>query len=214
MATALTDTAGQRRRIYGSFRRRNAVVAVLRILVPGVGVAVFALLAGQVLIANLAEGFSIGRISLEDDRMVVETPSYSGVAGDGSLYKVTARTAEAGLGSIDAITLNDATVVIDAADGSQTIAEAARADLDTTAQVVTVEGRTLLSTASGMDGWLDGMTLDFTRQDLVAANGVAITFPGGERLDAGALHYEGEAQRWTFDKVTLTLPSAPKAMNQ
>ena len=64
---------------------------------PGIGVAVFAVLAGAVVIANLAENFSIGRITLKDDRMVVETPSYSGVTGDGTSYSVTALSAEAGL---------------------------------------------------------------------------------------------------------------------
>ena len=67
------------------------------------------MLAGAVVIANLAENFSIGRITLKDDRMVVETPSYSGVTGDGTSYSVTALSAEAGLTAMDAVSLNGAT---------------------------------------------------------------------------------------------------------
>ena len=211
MAIAHTDTAADRRRIYRQFAQRNQVVSWLRVLVPGAGVAIFALLAGSVLIANLAENFSIGRISLQDDRMVVETPSYSGVTSDGSTYSVTALSAEASLATTDAVTLNGATVVLDSADGMQTTAEAARAALRITEQTVRVEGTTEISNSAGMVGSLEGMDLDFRKQLVTASGAVSFTFPGGQRLDGNGMSYDGNARTWSFTGVTLTLPAAPKA---
>jgi len=214
MAIALTETAAQRRRIYRQFAQRNQVVSVLRFVVPGIGVAVFALLAGSVVIANLAENFSIGRITLQDDRMVVETPSYSGVTSDGTTYRVAALSAEAGLNAMDAVTLNGATVVIDAADGTQTTAEAARAELQVAAETVKVAGKTTLSTSAGMSGSLTGMDLDFGQQLVTASGAVTFEFPGGERLDAAGMRYDGAAKTWSFTGVTITLPGTPQALAQ
>jgi lipopolysaccharide export system protein LptC len=212
MAIALTETADQRRQIYRQFTRRNQVVSVLRFLVPGIGVAVFAVLAGAVMIANLAENFSIGRITLKDDRMVVETPSYSGVTSDGSTYSVTALSAEAGLNAMDAMILNGATVVLNGADGVETTAQAARADLDITAETVKVQHVTTLATSTGMRGSLTGMDLDFGKQSVTASGAVTFTFPGGERLDAAGMDYDGVARTWRFTGVTLTLPGTPQAL--
>jgi lipopolysaccharide export system protein LptC len=211
MAIALTDAAAKRSRIYRGFERRNRFVGYLRILVPGVGVIVFVLLAGQVVIANLAENFSIGRVSLQADRMVVETPSYSGVTNDGSIYKITALSAEVGLGAIDAITLNGATLVIDDAGGVQTTAKAARADLQTTDETVKVEGQTTFTTTAGTSGALQGMDLAFTGPVVTASGAVSFRFADGEQLDAANMHYDGTTGTWTFSKVTLTLPDTPRA---
>lgn len=210
MAIALTDAAAKRNRIYRGFSRRNRLVAYLRILVPGAGVILFVLLAGQVVIANLAENFSIGRVSLQADRMVVETPSYSGVTNDGSLYKVTALSAEVGIGAIDAITLNGATLVIDAASGAQTTANAARAELQTTDETVKVEGETTFTTTDGTSGTLLGMDLAFTGPVVTTSGAVSFKFADGEQLDAANMHYDGTAGTWTFSKVTLTLPDTPR----
>jgi lipopolysaccharide export system protein LptC len=211
MAMALTDTAAERRRIYRQFAQRNQLVSWLRVLVPGAGVAVFALLAGSVVIANLAENFSIGRISLQNDRMVVETPSYSGVTSDGSIYNVTALSAEASLTTTDAVILNGAKVVLDSADGTQTTAEAARADLKITAQTVKVDGKTTIANSAGMVGSLTGMDLDFGKQMVSASGAVSFTFPAGQQLDASGMRYDGTSRTWTFTGVTLTLPATPQA---
>jgi lipopolysaccharide export system protein LptC len=211
MAIALTDTAAERRRVYRQFSRRNRLVSFLRVLVPGAGVAVFAVLAGSVVIANLAENFSIGRISLKDDRMVVETPSYSGVTSDGSTYSVTALSAEASLTTTNAVSLNGAKVVLDAADGTQTTAEAARADLRITEQTVKVEGTTEIANSAGMVGFLTGMDLDFGKQHVTASGAVSFTFPAGQTLDASSMSHDGTTQTWRFEGVTLTLPATPQA---
>ena len=211
MAIALTDTAASRRHIYRQFTRRNRLVSLLRVLVPGLGVVIFSLLAGAVVIANLAENFSIGRVSLQNDRMVVETPSYSGVTSDGSTYRVAALSAEASLTTTDAVSLNGATVVIDSADGTQTTADAARADLQIAAQTVKVPGKTDIANSTGMVGSLTGMDLDFKTQLLTASGAVSFTFPGGQRLDANGMRYDGNAKTWSFTGVTLTLPATPQA---
>lgn len=214
MAIALTETADQRHRVYRGFDRRNRFVGFLRVLVPGIGVVVFIVLAGQVVIANLAENFSIGRVTLQNDRMVVETPSYSGVTSDGTTYKVAALSAEAGLTAMDAVVLNGATVVINSAGGTQTTAQASRAELNTAAQTVRVEGATEISTSAGMMGSVTGLDLDFTRQVVTASGAVAFEFPGGEKLDAASMAYDGTTQTWSFTKAIVILPATPQAVAQ
>jgi hypothetical protein len=199
MAVALTEAAARRAGLYRGLLRRNRAIGALRFLVPGLGVAVFALLAGQVLIANLAENFSIGRITLQSDRMVVETPAYSGVTADGSVYRVTALSAEAGLAAVDAVTLNGATLVIEGRDGDQT---------------VDVDGRTTVESSSGMSGTVVGLGVDFTAQSATATGQVDFTFAGGERLEASDMAYDGATRTWTFGGVTLTLPAGPGTMTR
>lgn len=210
MGIALADAAAQRHRLYRGFARRNRLVGLLRLLVPGVGVFVFVVLAGQVLIANLAETFSIGRITLQNDRMVVETPSYSGVTSDGSTYTITSLSAEVGIDSMDAITLNGATLVIDKTDGTKTTARAARAELQTSAETVTVADRTTFETSDGTSGTLDGMDFNFGGPKVNTTGPVAFDFAGGERLEAGSMTYNGETGSWSFTAVTLSLPDTPR----
>lgn len=212
MASALTETAAQRQHIYRRLGQRNRTIGLFRLLVPGLGIAVFVVLSGQVLIANLGEGFSIGRVSLQSDRMVVETPSYSGVTGDGSVYRVTALSAEAGLDAMDAVTLNGATLVIEGIDGIDTTAKASRAAVQMAGQEVAIEGKTAISSSSGMTGTVIGLDVDFAQQRATSDGAVSFAFAGGEQLDAANMLYDGAAQRWTFAGVTLTLPDAPKAM--
>lgn len=211
MSFAHTETAAERTRIYRSLQRRNGLVTVLRFLVPTAGAAVFVVILGQIIVANIGEGFSIGRVSIASNKVVVETPAYSGIAGDGSTYEVKAAQAEAEISAPDAILLRDAKVVINAPNGVQTTAEAPAANLQTTAQTVGVDAVTTISTSSGMGGILTGMQLDLGKQVLTASGAIDFAFPGGEQIQAAAMSYDGTKSEWRFSRVTLTLPALPQA---
>lgn len=198
--------------MYRSLTRRNRVVGLLRLLVPGAGIVIFVVLVGFVVLANIGEQFSIGRVTLETDRMVVETPSYTGVTGDGTSYRITALSAETALTSTDTVSLDGATLVMTAVNGVETTARAARAEIGTTAQTVTIPGDATLSTTSGIAGTLSGTSVDFKGGAMKADGGVDMHFARGEHLVAKTMSYDSNADVWRFTGVTLTLPSAPGAL--
>jgi lipopolysaccharide export system protein LptC len=210
MSFAHTETAAERTRIYRSLQRRNGLITVLRFLVPTAGAAVFVLILAQIVVANLGENFTIGRVSIESNKVVVETPAYSGIAADGSTYQVKAAQAEAALATPDAILLRDATLVINGPNGVQTTAEAPAASLQTTAQTVGVDAVTTISTSSGMGGTLTGMQLDLGKQVLTASGAIDFAFPGGEQIQASAMSYDGTKSEWRFSGVTVTFPELPR----
>lgn len=203
---ARSDTAKQRDRLYAGFKRRNRLVGLLRWAVPvGAGLALMAPLTAA-LIGSFGMDFSIGRISIERDALVVESPQYSGVAADGSTYKVTAASARAALGEIDIIILTDARLRLLRPDGVEMRVDAAEARLNTTSQVIEVTGIARVGDSTGSSGTLEASRFDWPAMELTANGPVAFVFGDGTDLRAQGLHYRLNERKWEF--VTATLVTA------
>jgi len=207
---AVADIGGSgRRAIYDALNRRNRLVGLLRIVVPGIGLLVLAVLGIQMAIASLGRDFQIGSISIERDRLRIETPSYAGRMDDGGSYEVSAAAAEASLSALNLIDLENALVVVNRPNGVQAAATAAAAQIETELQQVNVPGVTELSETTGITGQLTGMLFDFAAQTVSASGPVTLTFAGGQTLDAAGMTFETATGRWTFSKVTLVVPDLP-----
>ena len=83
---ARTETAEQRAAIYAALIRRNRLVGLLRIGLPVIGGIVLAGLLVQLFIGSLIPDFGFANITIDRDNLVVETPAYSGVGADGTVY--------------------------------------------------------------------------------------------------------------------------------
>lgn len=202
--TARAETAKQRKAVFAALERRNRLVGILRIGVPALGLVVFSGLVLQIVVASLAADFGIGRITLDRDSVVVETPQYSGVMGDGSTYLVSAASARAPLSQMDLIKLSDGVLLVEKQDGASMKAEAPTALLDTTREQVTIEGEAFVSNSQGARGTLNASFVDYPAQTVTSTGGVDITFSDGMNLKAQTMHYDGAL--WRFSRVTLTIP--------
>lgn len=202
---ARADTAEHRTALYRRFSARNRWIGVLRIAVP-VGAALAMMVpVAQVLIASLRVDFSIGRLGITRDALVIDAPDYSGVAANGIAYRVMAGSARAGLTSLGRIGLSDAQLQLRRLDGVELFANAVEADLDTGDQVVIVPGTARVGDSTGADGSMERVRFNWDTMILEAEGPVDFTFGDGSHLAAQTLHYDANSQVWTFRKATLTV---------
>lgn len=208
MAMALADDPA-RDGIYARLRRRNRVVAVLRLGVPVLGAVTLVALLAQIYLSSLGARYGIGQISVTPDAITVEAPEYAGVLEDGSQYRVSADAARAATSNTDLIALGNAAVVLNRVDGVQMQAAADRAELDALRQQVIVPGRTEISDSLGTQGWLSQSVFDWQTQTLTTSGPVEIDYADGTAIRAERLVYDAGARVWTFSRATVTLPATP-----
>ena len=85
MLVARALTADQRAEIFGRLVARNRIVGGLRVAVPALGLLAALLLVGQIWLANLESQYGVSGIRIDRGNMVVETPQYSEIGGDGTM---------------------------------------------------------------------------------------------------------------------------------
>lgn len=197
--------------VYHRLQRRNRRVGALRLVVPVLGAVVLTGLIVQIVISSMGGGFTIGQITVTPEAVSVEAPDYVGIMGDGSRYRVSADRALATVERADMVGLSNASLVVDRIDGVQLTADAPLAQLDTTRQLIIVEGVTDVSDSSGTTGTLSNSVIDWHAQTLVSEGAVAIDYADGTSIRAQGLKYDAAAETWTFSRSVVTLPSTPGA---
>jgi lipopolysaccharide export system protein LptC len=207
MRAAEIDASDDRTGLYEALRRRNSVIGWLRLGVPAFGAIVLAVLAVQIVIANLAREFGISGIRLSHDEVVIDTPAYSGVMANGTQYTVKAEQASTAIGDVETIALTNAVVDLVRPDGSSMRARAASADFSLVTQIVDVDGEMLVSDSRGMEARLLNSAINWPAQTFTARDRVEIAFSDGSTLKASSLRYDAGAQSWDFRFVALTIPS-------
>lgn len=206
---AQSGTVDQRSRIFATLGLRNRFVQVLRFAVPAFGIAVLGGLILQLYLASLGEDFGFSNISIDRNKLVVETPSYSSMGADGSSYQVAAESARSALDRTDIIDMTRPVLTITRPQGAVITARADEARLETTGQKVTVDGATRIADSEGMKGTILGLVADFAAEAMVGNGAVDITFANGATLKAASMSYDGRSATWSFSRATLTLKSMP-----
>jgi len=202
-------TADQREAMYRRLNGRNRLVAVLRIGVPVIGAIVLVGIIGQIFLASLAIDFSIGHVSVQQDRIVIDVPRYDGVMADGSVYSVSAQSASASLSAVDVVQLIQAEATLHQPGGRVLSARADAGTLHMSEQQVAIAGKATIYDSFGTTGWINDSLVDWPRQTLAAAGPAHFEFNDGAVLDAVAMRYDAGQEVWTFEAATLTLPRLP-----
>ena len=193
---------------YRALEQRNRIVGVLRLLVPVMGLLILASLLIQMLVASLGNEFTIGRVSIERNKLTVETPSYQGLLADGGSYDVTARSAESMIDKPTNMTLKGARLVITRSAGTEVIAEAAEAELETELQQVSAPGVTRVTDSAGLTAEIVGLHVDILAQRATGGK-TRIAYKTGETLEAEAMTYDARSAQWGFTGAVLTAPDLP-----
>lgn len=201
--------ASQRQTLYRRLVRRNRLVGVLRVLVPALGAVVFAVLAVQIYVSSLTGRFNIGQIKVTPDSITIDTPEYAGVLSDGSRYHVSSRSAAAATNQSDIINLVDAALSVDRANGTSMQANAAIARLDTTQQLVIIDGLAEVEDSTGTAGKFYHSVFDWHAQTLTSQGPVTVDYADGTHLVSKGLIYDTRTGVWTFSGATVTLKSTP-----
>lgn len=197
------------RRIYDGLRRRNRLVAILRVGVPLLGAIVLFGLIAQIYVSSFTGRFKIEQLSVTPDAVVIDAPEYVGTLTDGSSYRVWAETARARVEQSHLVDLYNARLVLNRIDGVQLTMAAEAAQLDTAAQLTLVPGVADVADSAGTTGTLRDSVFDWGRQMLTSRGAVAIDYSDGTTIRADGLIYDAGAIVWTFTGSTVTLPATP-----
>ena len=206
---AQSDSVQQRSRIFMALAARNRFVDVLRFAVPALGLAMFGGLVLQLFLASLGDDFSFSNLSIDRNNLVVDTPSYSGTGSDGSIYVVEAASAKSALGRTDIIDLTRAALTIKKPGGVAITVQADAARIETTSQLVTIDGPTRIADSEGMRGTIVGISANLATETMTGNGPVDITFSNGATLTASSMTYDGARLTWGFARPTLTLLATP-----
>lgn len=207
----LQADAAHRLAVYRSLEARNRIVAILRIGVPVLGAVALSALLLQIYASSQTARFGISQIVVSPDSVTVETPEYSGVLDDGTAYRVSATSARAAVDATDRIGLSDAALTMVKPDGVDIVVATPAAVLDTTGQIVEIEGEAEVRNSLGTSGVLRDTVFDYVAQRLTGTGPVDIVYADGTRLVAEGLTYDAKALVWTFTRATVTLPDTPGA---
>lgn len=206
---ARAETLEQRTRIFANLAVRNRLIEILRFAVPAAGIVILGGLVVRLFFAGMGDDFGFSNISIDRNNLIVDTPSYSSIGTDGSSYMVEAASARSALDRTDIIDLDMAVLTIAKAGGATITAAADAARLETTGQLVTVDGITSLADSEGMIGTVVGVFANMANESMVGRGAVDITFANGATLKAVGMSYSGADSTWSFSRATLTLPSTP-----
>jgi hypothetical protein len=206
---ARTATAEQRSAIYASLAARNRVVGILRVGLPAIGAVLLAGLMIQLYIGSLVPDFGFASIVLDRDNLVVESPSYSGVGEDGTIYSLAAGKARAAVGNTDLINLESAAVSMTQPHGANFAAVAEKAQFTVSSQLVVVDGMTSVKGSNGLSGTVGAARVDIPAESMVATGGADLRFPDGMTIKSATMSYEAKARRWAFGRVVVGFPSTP-----
>src|SRR5690554_851537 len=168
--------AAHRLAIYRGLAVRNRIVAILRIGVPALGSVALVALIAQIYVSSLGSRFGVGQISVTSERVTVEAPEYAGVLDDGTAYRVSASAAEAATDATDRIGLIEAALSMRRPDGVTMLVDAPAAVLDTTGQLVIVEGAANVGNSLGTTGVIHDSVFDYASQALVGEGPVTLDY--------------------------------------
>lgn len=203
------QSADQRNAIFAALEQRNRLVSILRIGLPLLGILVLLGLILKLVLASFLNQFGISNIAIDRGNLVVETPSYSGMSAKGTLYTISSRDARAALGSMDTILLTDAVLTMTNGPDSAMTATAQSATLQTSDQLVNVEGVTRISDTGGTSGTIIGLRADMLQEQMVSDGPADISFSTGARLQGKSMSYDAKNEIWVFYGAVLDLPATP-----
>jgi lipopolysaccharide export system protein LptC len=203
--------AAQRFAVYRRLEARNRIVAILRVGVPVLGAVALSALLLQIYASSQTSRFGISNVVVSPDSVTVETPEYSGLLDDGSAYRVSASSARADVEATERIGLMDAALTMVKPDGVTILVETPAAVLDTSGQIVEIEGEARVSNSEGTSGVLLDTVFDYAAQRLVGNGPVSVDYADGTQIEAEGLTYDAVALVWTFTRATVTLPDTPGA---
>lgn len=198
-----------RGRVYDRLVWRNRTVGVLRLFVPIAGLAALGVLGVALYFNSIGSDFSVGRISLDRDTLVVAEPRYSGLLANGSTYQVGADVARAAMAHLDQLDVEGGRAVLTRPDGVELTGTATTALLDSTKQVVTVTGRADIADSRGLTGWLERAVIDYPNERVTTTGPVSFTLEDGSRIEGASMQFDQRARTWRFTGVTITLPATP-----
>ena len=205
-STIETEFNTRQTEVFNALVRRNHVIGILRLLVPGIGLAFTGFLVFQIIISSMATDYGISGLRVERDKIVIEQPRYAGVMQNGTAYRILADVAQVRVNNPDIIDLAGANITIDQEDGYQIVADASGAVLDIGNQNIVIPGILNTLDTDNVRGQLYDTTIDWPSQTLTSIGSVRLEFDDGSVIRAKSLVYDAKSGEWVFSGVIYNTP--------
>ncbi len=192
--------------IFRGLVRRNRLVFILRLAVPGIGVLFTVFLVFQIIVSSIATDYGISSLRVERDQVVIEQPRYGGVMKDGTTYRIVSDVARVRISSRDIVDLAGASIQIEQPDGYGVVADADWAQLNLASQNVAVPGLLKTLDSDNVRGFLNDVLIDWPARELRARGPVRLEFEDGSLIRAQSLVYDAKSGEWDFSGVTYNAP--------
>ena len=119
----------------------------------------------------------------------INAPEFSGVATDGSIIEVTARSAQPIEGRLDSLSITEPSLTLDALDGTSLTIVAGEGVLDGRSNEARLSGLARVETTSGYLMETNGLFADLSSGRIVSDGALKILAPFGE-IEAGQVEIE------------------------
>ena len=131
----------------------------------------------------------------------INAPEFSGVAADGSIIKISARSAEPVEGQLDSLIIDGPSLQLNTPDGTELTISAGEGLIDATKRYAELSGLARLETSSGYMMETIGLQADLATGKIVSDGRLKVLAPFGE-LEAGNVSISvpsvNEAQQMHF----------------
>jgi lipopolysaccharide export system protein LptC len=175
--------ADPRRHAYGDAVRHSSRVRFLRRVLPSIA-AVILLLVGAIawfdplrLVRDLP--LDVLKLSIKDNKLVMDAPKLSGFTKDGRGYNITARAAAQDLSKTNVIELDDIIANFTLSSSGQTELTAVKGVYDAKADIVQLTQGIVIKSSAGYEGKLTDAYIEVKKGHVLTNNPIDLTFNNG-----------------------------------
>ncbi|MCC6984455.1 MAG: LPS export ABC transporter periplasmic protein LptC [Bauldia sp.] len=175
----LDVTAVRGEQAFAAARRHGRIVRVLRWALPLVVILAAGGFLAFLYLPKQIGPVTIGKIDLEQNSLVMETPRISGFHGNEQTYEVSASRAVQRLDDPTKVRLDDLQGTIGLAEDNTATVSAGTGLYDTAAEVLTLSGGIAINTTQGYEAHLEEATIDFAAETMRSDRPVSLITPDG-----------------------------------
>lgn len=211
--------ADPRRHAYGDAVRHSFRVRFLRRVLPSIALVILALVGTIAwfdplrLVRDLP--LDVLKLSIKDNKLVMDAPKLTGFTKDGRGYNITARAAAQDLSKTNVIELDDIIANFTLSSSGNTELTAVKGVYDAKADIVQLTEGIVIKSTAGYEGKLTDAVIEVKKGHVVTTNPVDITFNNGS-LRADKMEIFDNGARAMFEGgvtmfVKLPPPNTPAA---
>jgi lipopolysaccharide export system protein LptC len=206
-----------RRHAYGDAVRHSSRVRFLRRVLPSLALVILSLVAAIAWFdpLRLVRDFPLDvlKLSIKDNKLVMDAPKLSGFTKDGRGYNITARAAAQDLSKTNVIELEGIIASFALSSSGQTELTAVKGLYDAKADIVHLTEGIVIKSTSGYEGRLLDAVIEVKKRHIVTTNPIDIIFNNGS-LRADKMEVFDNGARAMFEGgvvmfVKLPPPNAP-----
>ncbi len=162
----------------------SRMVGWAKVILPVMGIALLSTLFLFSRSSTESNEIPFAQLSELAEEQRINAPEFSGVAADGSIIKISARSAQPLEGQLDTLSIDGPSLRLDSPDGTELTISAGEGLIDGPNRYAELSGLARLETSSGYMMETAGLRADLATGEIVSDGRLKVLAPFGE-LEAG-----------------------------